>query len=378
MRIIYWMETCLPHTVGGREVLTAHMMRSLAERGHQFSVVTLAQGDESSNPVRVDALGGVPVYGFNFYRWIADRDIEAQAHYRRRMAELVDELDADLIHFHDVGSSSLFAPRGVPWMLTQHFMPHQPTPLQSNLIRRGLRRMDWVVSVSRAAQDWVVQAEPSVRDRCSVVYNGLESPPIDPAPLPWDPPSLICVGRLVPLKGFELAIDAFARLLPRFPDLTLTIVGAGEQEEPLRRRAADVGVVDAVRWTGLVEPDRVWEWINRATVMLVPSRPSGTYSEGLPLVALQGMLMARPVVGSRCAGIAEAVEDETTGLLVDIGDVDGLVEATGRLLSDRAAAEAMGRAALCRAREHFAWDKGLVDGYNALYHQVVERHNPNR
>jgi glycogen(starch) synthase len=166
-------------------------------------------------------------------------------------------------------------------------------------------------------------------------------------------------------KGFDLALQALALLKERFPHARVIIVGDGPERSALQRQAAELRVDNCVEFVSWVAPDAVPEWINRATLVLMPSR-----GEGLPLVALEAAMMARPVVGMRVGGLAEVVLHQQTGLLVDSGDVTALANAIAFLLDHPDRAARMGQAARHRAREVFSFERH-VDAYEALYRRLT-------
>src|SRR5262249_53155861 len=156
----------------------------------------------------------------------------------------------------------------------------------------------------------------------SVIYNGIEAPPLAHAPLPFDAPRLLCVGRLAVEKGFDLALNAFASVARRFPKARLIIAGDGPVRSQLERQTGDLGLTGSVEFPGWVDPEDVVALINTSTMLLIPSR-----LESFPLVALQGALMARPVVASTVGGLPEIVVHGETGLLFAKEDNVGFVEA---------------------------------------------------
>ena len=211
------------------------------------------------------------------------------------------------------------------------------------------------------------QLVPEITPRSSVIYNGLEMPPIQPAPLPSERPRLLCLGRLVAWKGFDLAFTAFASLTDRFPHARLVMAGDGLAKPDLERQAEALGIKDAVEFTGWVVPEKVPELINSATMVLIPSRADET----LPVVALQAAQLARPVVAMNVAGLPEIVLDQQTGLLVEPENSTGFAEAIAFLLSHPQVATQMGQAARQQAQERFGLAH-YVDAYDALYRQLIE------
>src|SRR5262249_39404992 len=206
---------------------------------------------------------------------------------------------------------------------------------------------------------------PEITPRSSVIYNSLMAPPFEPQPISFEPPRLLCLGRLVAGKGFDLAMTAFAKIRQRFPSARLLIAGDGPEREHLQQQAIESGLIDSVEFAGSILPEKVPHFIDASTLVLIPSR-----MEGFGLVALEAALMARPVVATRVGGLSEVVAHEETGLLVETNDSDGIAAAVERLLEYPELAARMGQAARRRAQKRFGWDR-YVDAYDALYQKVV-------
>jgi glycogen(starch) synthase len=173
-------------------------------------------------------------------------------------------------------------------------------------------------------------------------------------------------SRLVPAKGFDLALTALASIIDRFPNIRLVVAGDGSARSALEQQAADLGLRQVVEFVGWVEPDEVPRLLNTATMVLLPSR-----REGLPLVAVQAALMARPIVATRVSGLPEVVVHQQTGWLVEKEDSRSLAEAIAFLLEHLETAIQMGQAARRRAQEVFSW-RHCVAAYDALYQRLVK------
>jgi glycogen(starch) synthase len=193
----------------------------------------------------------------------------------------------------------------------------------------------------------------------------LGPPALSPDPVPSDPPRLLCLGRLSPEKGFDLALKAFALLVDRFPRARLVIAGDGQARAELEHQAAGLGLDRVVEFIGWVAPDKVPALMNASTIVVMPSR-----REGLPSVALEAALMARPVVATRVGGLPEIVLHEKTGLLVDEGNHSALAEAILLLLNNPRTAAEFGNAARRRVQEVFNLER-YVDAYDELYRKLV-------
>ena len=183
-------------------------------------------------------------------------------------------------------------------------------------------------------------------------YIGVDTELFRPDPAVAREPVVLFVGRLIEKKGVEHLIAAMREVQARVPEAELVIAGNGARRSELERRARELGV--RARFLGVIQPGEVRAWMNRARALCVPSvEAANGDAEGLPIVALEAMAMALPIVGSASAGIPEAVSHGTNGLLAAEGDDRALASHLHTLLTNTPIWERMSRAALERARERF-------------------------
>ena len=163
-----------------------------------------------------------------------------------------------------------------------------------------------------------------------------------------EPPSVVILGRLVPHKRVDFAIDTLASLRERFPTLTLDVVGSGYWQDALRDHARRLGVAGAVRFRGFVGEATKHRLLAEASVNLMPS-----LKEGWGLAVVEAAAQGTPSVAFRAAGgTAESVVHGETGLLAD--DPAQFTEHVALLLGDPALRDEMGAAARRHARR-FTW-----------------------
>ena len=183
---------------------------------------------------------------------------------------------------------------------------------------------------------------------------------------------LLFVGRLVERKGVEVLVRALGEIRTRRP-AELTVIGAGEREESIRRTVLACGLADAVRLAGPVPADALVRAYGEHDVFVLPAVVDAKGdTEGLGVVLLEALRFERPVVASDLGGIPDIVEAGRTGLLVPPGDPTALAEAIESLADRPAEARAMARAGRERARERFGWDRVLRET-SAVYAEARER-----
>ena len=162
---------------------------------------------------------------------------------------------------------------------------------------------------------------------------------------------LLAVGRLVEKKGFDVLLDAAARLTVPF---SLRIVGDGPQRPALLAAIEELGLAGRVELCGLRTHDRLPAEYAAADLVVVPSVVDRNGDrDGLPNVVLEAMASMRPVVASDVAGIGSAVTDGEAGVLVPPGDAAALASALDALGRRAAVRQALGERARARAEREF-------------------------
>ena len=187
-----------------------------------------------------------------------------------------------------------------------------------------------------------------------------------PAPAPLAEPTIVTAARLVPEKGIDVLLDAFAILGRELPDAQLLIAGDGPEKESLAVRARALGVAARVRFCGWLPQADMDRAFAGAWVQAVPS----ICEEGCGIAAIEGMMRGTAVVASAIGGLREVVQHESSGLLVPHRDPVSLAAALGRILTNRSLAERYGAAAQAYARAHFSEDAN-TDAFLALYERLI-------
>lgn len=268
---------------------------------------------------------------------------------------------------------------GPAWVARIGNAPELGDPLLHALwARRLYPRARRVIANSRGLAGAFVRYYPGVPERrVESVANPTDFDRLDElaAAGPWEPSReadapgrpvrLVWVGRLVPQKRPDLAVEVIARarrVLAGTWDLRLSICGDGPLRSRLEQQIAAASLGDVVELTGFLE--NPFPMIRSADLFL-----STSDFEGLPNALIEAQGLGLPAVATRCPyGPDEVVDDGETGLLTAPGDADGLAGAVAVLARDRERRERFGRAAAGCARERF----GLA-GVVPRWEEVLER-----
>lgn len=370
MQILSWTENYWP-SIGGVETYLARLLPALAQRGHKVALVT---GSVDPDLPEKEMHSGIPIYRFPFVPTLAERRPEAIFDLRRRISELKEDFAPDILQINFTGPSVYFHMQTrqacpAPYVVDAHISVAELPAGVNTLFCKLLKEAAWIVAHSNAVLNDTTEAMPELLSRSSVLYYGVDRPKAAPKQIDFDAPRLLCVGRLVHEKGFDIALRAFAMLAPRFPAARMVIAGGGAARQELEQLATDLGVADSVEFPGWVSPGLVPDLINDAALVVIPSR----WREAFGLIAVETALMERPIVASRVGGIEEAVGNSDAGVLVDKEDPRALADAIADLLEHPEKARQMGRTARRRAENLFEFGKH-VEEVDALYQRILSMH----
>ena len=341
-----WRDTHNPEG-GGAERYLEKMAQGLVERGAQVTIFCAAHAaappDETIDGVRFVRRGSkLTVYQEGF---------AALARGRLGHVDLVVDVQNGLPFFTRAATR-------VPVIVLVHHVHREQWPvvypglvgrvgwsIEHRLAPRLYRSCQYV-AVSRATRDELVPLGVD-RRRIAVVHNGTD-PVVSTSPGTSAHPTIAVVGRLVPHKQVEHAIDAALALRPRHPDLRLHVVGSGWWEAELHRYAAERGAGDTVVFEGHVDERRKHEVYERAWALALPS-----LKEGWGLVVGEAGMHRTPTVAYRSAGgTRESIAHDVSGVLVD--EPHELVDALGALLDDEDLRSRLGEGALTMSHR-FTW-----------------------
>lgn len=179
-------------------------------------------------------------------------------------------------------------------------------------------------------------------ERVLVQYTGINTRVFQPKSAEQTP-TILYVGRLEESKGAEFAIRAVAKVQKQFPLAELVLIGDGSLRAELERLAGKL--LRRYRFLGFRPPDEICQWMNRSSVVCVPSvrRRSGE-EEAFGMVCAEALAVAKPVVAFNSGGIPEVVRHASTGFLVPEGDCSGMAEYLSLLLQNPDLRKTLGKA----------------------------------
>jgi glycosyltransferase involved in cell wall biosynthesis len=349
--------------ISGSENHLLLLLPALHARGHDVRLVMLHEGEPGAEELAVRLeRDGVPVERLRM-RGAADPLAFG------RLAASIRRTRPDVLHTHLVHADfhGLLAGRlaRVPVLVsTKHgFNTFRGGRAFAVADRAAARLADVHIAISAGLARYLAESEGFDERGFEIVHYGIVAGP--PPPPPPAEPRLAVVGRLIPIKGHGVLLEAFARAREEVPGLTLEVAGEGPLEAELRATAERLRIDDAVTFLGRVAP--VAPLLERVAIVVVPS-----LGEGFGMVALEAMERGRAVIASDVGGLPEIVDAGRTGVVVPPSDPAALAAAIVELARDPARTAGLGAAGRERALTAFAQER-CTDRIEGIYRAALER-----
>jgi glycosyltransferase involved in cell wall biosynthesis len=403
-------------TVGGQGVYVRHLSAALTDLGHWVEVL--------SGPPYPDLAPGVGllrVPSLDLYREpdpfrvprpgefrsridVAEFALMCTAGFpepytfslRARRVLAARRHDFDLVHDNQcLGTGLLGIQRlGLPVIGTIHHpitvdrrveLAHAEGPVRKATLRRWYgftrmqtrvaRRLPRILTVSDSSRADIVRDHGVDPARVRVVPVGVDAERFRPLPGVARVPGRIMTTSSsdVPMKGLVHLLEALAKVRTERPDAELVVIGRPQDDGPVRRALATLGLEAAVRFVSGVTDEAIVRLYAEAEVAVVPS-----LYEGFSLPAVEAMACGVPLVATTGGAIPEVVgRGGDTGVLVPPGDGGALAAALLDLLADPAARARIGAAGRERARARFTW-RATAAATVAQYREVLAEHGAGR
>ena len=364
--------TCYP-THGGSGVVATELGKHLAEMGHEVSFISY------STPLRLTNLPPrVSFHEVDIIEYPLLKNFPYTLALASKMAEVALMRQLQVLHVHyaiPFAAAALLARQIVPELDLKVVTTLHGTdvtlvgnnPSFKSVTKMAIENSDAVTAVSNYLRDEAYR-QFDVDKEIEVIYNFVDPVRHERTIPVCIPPrncpeqfTLMHISNFRPVKRVGDVIRVFARAVEKL-DAQLVLVGDGPEAGLARRLAQDLGVLDRVNFTGVL--DGVADLLRAGNLLLLPSQ-----TESFGLVALEAMASGVPVVASDVGGLPEVVEHGVTGFLAPMGDVDKMAEYVVHILSDCATCKAFSRAARERAALFDYHD--IVPQYEAVYRRVL-------
>ena len=334
------------------ETFVAGELAELSRRGVELRVLSLTEPAEALR-----------------HRIVGEAGLDAVTCYEpERFTAELEDFGPHLVHAHfateaTAAARELAATAGVPYTFTAHGYDIYRKPPDDFAARASAAAA--VVTVSKANASHIKETFGVSRERLHVIPCGVDVEHFSPNGGPPEPPLVLAVARLNPVKRLDILLDACGLLRDREIPFRCVIVGEGRCRPELERQHRDLGLERIVSLQGAAEHEQVRAWWRRAAIGTLSSE-----REGMPVALMEAAACAVPVVAPAVGGVPELVEDGVTGFVVSPLDPPALAGGLERLLRDADLRERMGAAARVRALERFSVAR-QVDSLLAVWWEAL-------
>ena len=297
----------------------------------------------------------------------------------------------DIIHVHTLNSPSLVAGLA-KWLLRKKVIVKATRTGAGSVLRKLTRSWSGRTRLSflkRSVDVWVAISSETQQELVDFglspekvvnIPNGVDTDHISPlsgedraqlranAILPVDAPVGIFVGRLIPRKRVDLLLEAWKDVGADHPNAHLLIAGSGEEANRLQQMTVDHAIDHLVSFLGQLQPQEVVKYLQLSDVFILPSE-----SEGLSNALLEAMSAGLAPIATRIGGNTDVINDGDNGLLFEVGDRAGLIEALARCFGDETLRKRMGSRARTTIEDKFSLD-AIAEQYVALYQRLMGTH----
>lgn len=241
------------------------------------------------------------------------------------------------------------------------------TRLQSRLCRWACGRARTIVAASENAQRSLREdlgvAETPVDILLPGVAEAHFAPEWQARPFSQGAFRLLTVGRLIPRKGHASVLRAVAALKQSLPRLRYQIIGAGPEEQRLRKLVAELGLQGVVQFAGKVTDEEMLQAYRESDCFILPNRddPITGDTEGFGIVFGEAAAHGLPVIGGAAGGTSHSILHGKTGLRVDGEKEQAIIDALKKLADAPEAARRMGAKGRELARSAFRWEQRAED-----------------
>jgi len=315
VNICHFTSTFFPR-IGGVEIVVSNLARQQTELGHRVMVLT-PRIRGTDNHVEL------PYRVAHYSRPSSKRYLTRQVLFRLLWEHF--RMPFDVLHCHSAYphgyvASTFSQLTGVPVVIT----PHGPTDIlrdeqirkNPKLLKRlakGLRTATSITAISQHIDTEIMSVGGIGRDKVFVIPNGVTLADFEGVePYRHKCPYIFAMGRMVPQKGFDLLIHAFARVIEKTENLNLLLAGEGVHRQDYERLAKELGLGGRVEFLGLVQGRQKVAFMEGAEFFVCPSR-----FEPFGIVVLEALAAGVPVIAHRVGGIVDIVEEGVEGHLVN-------------------------------------------------------------
>jgi len=344
----------LDRIVGGVAGVARYLVAELVSQGHRVTVIdTTPQKGQHD----IQEMGGITVH-----RLGSSRKVRVPLAYEffsrpKQLDSVFETLKPDIVHFQGLSCMA----RGCRWpnVVTLHGIPEKDAMWTTGRTRYlksmayrlaegiGRRKAPNLVLISRYVDQFLSPNAPD--QKRWLIENPIQSSYFDLENNPVSQQVFVC-GSIIQRKNVLGSLEAFKTVHEAFPEATLRFAGTADADymERCREYIRVNGLGDVVHFLGSLSVNAVQEELRNAWCLLLPS-----FQETAPVAIEEAMAVGVPVIASDVGGVAQMIDDEETGFIVDPHDSSSIARSLLKLLGDRTLQKTMGNRAKQVAKGRF-------------------------
>lgn len=369
-------EFCVPYYNGGGEHRYYAMAKRLVELGHEVDMITMNITDkehEVRDGINIYHIGpkieNIPYrspkafihYFFSVSNWIRTHNydvIDAQAYSPLLSSTLASKLKRTPIIgvIYDTSTTN-----NDQWLQSKN---------TASLMEKILLKLPYnkILTISPATRRSLVEDFSVNEDNIELLYCGVDIKKYDSVEdVEANKNRIIFIGRLAPHKHVDDLLNILPNIKKSIPDVSLTVVGRGQQKEELLELASTNQVEDIVTFKQDLTDEELITEIKKSSILVLPST-----REGFGLVLAEANCCNKPVISYASGGTKDVIEDGYNGFLVKPRDTDKLQEQIIKLLSDDDLRNTMGSNGRKRVETYFDWDK-ITEEYVEIVEKLINK-----
>jgi len=377
MKICMVLEFFVPHYNGGGEHRYHEIAKRLVQQGHTVDLLTM----KLTNVPEFEDVDGINVhhigptikkapyrsatdfikYFFAVIRWLLKHDydvIDAQAYSPLLSSRVASSIKKTPLigTIHDTSSSN-----NDQW-------------IQSSKIANSMEKFlvnlnfDKILTVSHATKNSLINDFGVNGDKILMLYNGVDIAKYDAVHIDSTlTNNIIFVGRLAPHKHVDHLINSVNKLQKTIPDLTLTIVGKGEEKDKLIQMVNKLELEKIITFKQDLTDEELITEIKKSELLVLPST-----REGFGMVLAEANCCYKPVITYASGGTVEVVENGYNGFLIESENIEELTQKIQETLENKELKEKLGQNGRKKVEKDFDWEK-IINQYIQVTNSIIAR-----
>ena len=355
--------------VGGVAAHVVELGKALAQQDHDVHVVAIPCGAETAPHSTLHAMQvhrpsipkQKPIYSWMTHRWLQ---------------KFIRDENIDVVHVHGMRPLEATKNLAAPVVFTNHtsgFLKRiKKGPAEHRKLAKRLSHVSHVLAPSQELVDATLTV--GYHGPVTFISNGVDTNRFTPGPATFrdewnvqdDEVVILLARRLVEKNGVTVFAEALTKLAESGLKFRAIFAGDGAEREAVTQILTRGNAINSTVFLGNVMNENMPGIYRSADISVLPS-----FMEATSITGLESMACGLPLVGTRVGGIPVLIDEESTGLLVEPGDPDGLAKAIHRLAADADTRRGMGERARQRAADKFSWDR-IASETVAIYQQCSE------